>query len=158
MNLKKSGVFIDILSILNDDKFSELRNNFLTLSLKEGLLKETDVYRYEFCDDNDRPCYEIFKSKDECLEEVDQDEFDENVEVVKEYVATEKLLTLLGLDEKCALLCGLEYAIIENIRSNCSYVDGIYWNYDFSPRSYSLPLYCIFPAKVSEWNFKSLKS
>lgn len=71
-------------------------------------------------------------------------------------VGTQKLISELNIGKKLALLGGEEYRIIAILKKDIN-IDGIFWNYNYNIFSYSLPLYCIFSNKVSEWNVNLTK-
>lgn len=146
--LKKSkSVFVDILSILNDFKYKDLKKNLIKSAFDNKLIESKVVYKYVF-DDEGINSYMIFDNKEDALcESGDIDDIHE----IEINVGTQKLISELNIGKDLALLSGEEYGIIAMLKKDIN-IDGIFWNYNHNIFSYSLPLYCIFSNKVSEWN------
>lgn len=146
---KRDSVFVDILSILNDNKYKNLKTYLIKSAFDNGFLESKLVYKYIF-DDEGQISYMIFGDKEDALcESGDIDDIHE----IEINVGTQKLISELNIGKDLALLSGEEYGIIAMLKKDIN-IDGIFWNYNHNIFSYSLPLYCIFSNKVSEWNVK----
>lgn len=151
---KANGVFVDILALLNDASYINLREKLRSLAFSEGLIKQETLYKVEYEDsETEQIMFMVFESKDEAYNEA-YDEEDVSQTLIN--VGTQELIDRLGISKDLARIRGEEYAYIELIKKNID-VDGIFWGYENDINIYSLPLYCIFPSKVSEWSYKEVK-
>ncbi len=151
---KTGGIFVDILSVLKDNINNELREELLSLAITNGLLERKEIYKFEYEDPETEDIMQMFfETREQALKEA----YDE-CEVFCElsYIGTKKLRDSLGVSEELSRIRGEEYAYIDLIKKYTN-VDGIFWNYQNDVNIYSLPLYCIFPHKVSEWSYKEVK-
>jgi len=151
---KEKSEFISILPLMKSERYAETRFKLLELAVDEGLLKKELIYRVEFEDaETEELCFMTFSGYAEALNEC------ESEDQIKDefcYVGTPELCEALGISEENVRLSGEEYAFIELIKRHTD-VDGIYWAYNDNINALSLPLYCIFPSKVSEWSYKEVK-
>lgn len=147
---KSESVFVDILSILNDNKYKELKLFLIKSAFDKGFLESKMVYKYVF-DDEGQTSYMIFDNKEDALCEATDPEDMDCIHEIEMNVGTEKLINELNIGKELALLSGEEYGIIAILKKDIS-IDGVFWNYKHDIFAYSLPLYCIFPDKVFEWD------
>lgn len=151
---KENSEFINIISLLKSASYAETRFKLLELAVDEDLLKKDLVYRVEFEDaETEELCFMTFSNYAKALNE---SESEDQIKAEFCYIGTQKLCEALGISEENARLSGEEYAFIELIKRHTD-VDGIYWAYNDNINALSLPLYCIFPSKVSEWSYKEVK-
>lgn len=151
---KENSEFINIISLLKSASYAETRFKLLGLAVDEDLLKKDLVYRLEFEDaETEELCFMTFSDYAKALNE---SESEDQIKAEFCYIGTQKLCEALGISEENARLSGEEYAFIELIKRHTD-VDGIYWAYNDNINALSLPLYCIFPSKVSEWSYKEVK-
>lgn len=151
---KEKSEFISILPLMKSKRYAETRLKLLEFAVDEGLLKKELVYRVEFEDaETEELCFMTFSDYTEALNEC---ESEDQIKVEFCHIGTQKLCEALGVSEENARLSGEEYAFIELIKRHTD-VDGIYWEYNDNINALSLPLYCIFPSKVSEWSYKEVK-
>lgn len=151
---KEKSEFVSILPLMKSKQYAETRFKLLELAVDEGLMKKELVYRVEFEDaETDELCFMAFSDYTKALDEC---ESEDQIKTEFCYVGTQKLCEALGVSEENARLSGEEYAFIELIKRHTD-VDGIYWAYNDNISALSLPLYCIFPSKVSEWSYKEVK-
>jgi len=151
---KEKSEFISILPLMKSGRYAETRLKLLELAVDEDLLKKELVYRVEFEDaETEELCFMTFSDYTEALNEC---ESEDQIKVEFCHIGTQKLCEALGVSEENARLSGEEYAFIELIKRHTD-VDGIYWEYNDNINALSLPLYCIFPSKVSEWSYKEVK-
>lgn len=155
---KGSGKFVNIIDVLYSGTHQELKMNFLAIALKKQLIISEKVIQYEYCDDNDETVKRFFKNEKELIAEIgDEDFWKDSIEEVTVYSATPLLIEKLGLEPTLGFCNGLEYAIIEILRTQENDIDGILWDHTFDPNNYSLPLFCIFPEKIKEWKVREIE-
>lgn len=152
---KRDSVFVDILSILNDNKYKDLKRLLIKTAFDNGFLESKIVHKYIF-DDEGQISYMIFDNKEDALYELSDCEDTDCIHEIEMNVGTEKLTNEINIGKDLALLSGEEYGIIAMLKKDIN-IDGIFWNYNHNIFSYSLPLYCIFSNKVSEWNVNLTK-
>lgn len=134
----------------------ELERELILFGLKNNYIKEQNVYVYNYYDDEmEEELQSIFISKEDALEELEEDEL-ENLELIKKYKSSSLLKkTLSPVDIN-------EYNPFRNIFSlyiqeKHKNIDGIWYNSDIDVLRYQAPSGLIFDHKIECWTRKKIE-
>lgn len=149
---KDNATFLDILTLLNDPVYEQVKEKLFCLAEKEGWLSlNQNVYRYTMLDDGDEEIYYDFLTLEDLIDELGEEAASEAT-LVSEFFPTQKLLDRYHGQNISAKTFGC-LAVLQDL--SCDF-DGVFWDYNFDPLAYSLPVIAIFPEKLATWKIEKL--
>lgn len=150
--LNKHAFLLDMLEITDPKtaKGCELRDRFIKEALADGSIQQRTVFRASFFDDEyDELMYTIHETREEAIQEYDEDV---DIEEVSKYFSSPDIIALHSKAEGDD--CGLDFAIIEWAKKYD--LDGVYWSQRLAPETLSAPRAGLFDRTIK--SFKAVSS
>lgn len=156
---KEGGQLVNLLETKKSDVFNEI----VAWGRENGLVEDVEAHQgWEFDEDMEEWRYSIYPSFEAAMNELDMFDHYEGdasqlpspeghdaIELVSILRGTTKLGEIVGRefnDDEAAD----DYLIMAYALQHTD-VDGVWWDEDFNPDSYSAPRGGIFPGKLKEW-------
>lgn len=158
---KNDGIFADILKILSNKKYAQLKWDIQNWAIENDLLQLKTMWKCWSCEDDDSFRYMVFPTREDAINECDYEEDDEYfliggpndgpvVEEVHMHVGTQELVNRIKY-KRVTEDDATEYAIMAYMMEQTE-LDGVWWNEAYFPENFSAPRGGIFPTRLREWD------